>query len=98
MATIKNININGSISKLSEGVYDVTEQNNGTHYHDISDILSNTDTLIPSNERFPGMQIKFIQETLERFYVVRTDNLSEQPTGTPLNETTSIQTGTYYKS
>lgn len=96
MATIKNVNINGTVSKLSVGVYDVSEQNNNRHFSGISEILSNANTFIPENDRFSGMQIKFIQDIPATFEVVRTDNLTEQPeTGTEIQTISLIQSGTY---
>ena len=98
MSTVKNVNINGTVSKLSAGVYDVTEQNNGKHYSGISDVLSQANTDIPTNDRFPGMQIKFIQTTSAKYTVVKTDGIVNQPIGTEIQSDPRMDSGTYEES
>ena len=82
MSIVKNININGTVSKLSAGAYDVTEQNGGRHFSGIAEVLTGASSYIPEADRTPGMQIKFIQDTETLYSVTRTDGLTEQPAGT----------------
>ena len=96
MATIKNVNINGTVSKLSAGVYDVSEQNGGKHYSGIEDVLHNADTDIPSVDRIPGMEIKFIEDYPAIYSVTKESNLSEIPeNGTEIYEPLSLESGKY---
>lgn len=67
MATIKNVNINGTTSKLSAGVYDVSEQNNGKQYNSIEEVLTNNAADIPQNDRIPGMEIQFILSSTQEY-------------------------------
>ena len=63
-------------------------------YNSLSEALAS----IPSNCRKGGMSIKFIQSTPATYNVVKTEGVTELPTGTELESASSIGSGTYNAS
>lgn len=53
---------------------------------------------VPANRKKGGMSIKFIQTTPATYNVVKTDGVTELPTGTLLDSASSIASGTYTAS
>ena len=72
-------------------VFDVSEYNSGATY----EILSAALAAVPATSHRGGMSIKFIQLTPATYSVIKTDGVTEQPTGTEVQEALSIGTGSY---
>ena len=72
-------------------MFDVSEANNGSTYTNLSEALS----AVPNNIRKGGLTIKFIKNTPATYSVVKTDSVTEQPTGTEVQEALNIESGSY---
>ena len=76
----------------SMGAFDVSAYNSSATYQNLTAALN----AVPNNMRAGGMSVKFIQEiTPAQYTVVRTPDLTTQPTGTALSEDPNIVSGTY---
>jgi len=60
MAVIDRLNVNQTPAFLKDGVFDISEYNNGAVYSDLSDALGRNGINIPSAFRKGGMSVKFI--------------------------------------
>ena len=72
-------------------VFDVSEYNSGTTYETLTAALA----AVPASVQRGGMSIKFIQLTPATYSVVKTEGLTEQPTGTGVQEALAVGTGSY---
>lgn len=72
-------------------VFDVSEYNSGATYETLAAALA----AVPAGVQRGGMSIKFIHLTPATYSVVKTEGLTEQPTGTEVQEALSIDTGSY---
>ena len=72
-------------------MFDVSEANNGSTYTNLSEALS----AVPVGNRTGGLTIKFIKNTPATYSVVKTDGVTEEPTGTELQDALFIESGTY---
>jgi len=61
MAVIDRLNVNQTPAFLKDGVFDISEYNNGAVYTDLSDALGQNGANMPSTIRKGGMSVKFIQ-------------------------------------
>jgi len=75
-------------------VFDVSEYNSGATYETLAAALA----AVPASVKKGGMSIKFIQLTPATYSVVRTEGLTEQPTGTELQSASAVVSGTYNAS
>ncbi len=60
MAVIDRLNVNQTPAFLKDGVFDISEYNNGAVYTDLSDALGRNSINIPPTIRKGGMSVKFI--------------------------------------
>ncbi len=60
MAVIDRLNVNQTPAFLKDGVFDISEYNNGAVYTDLSDALGQNGINIPPTIRKGGMSVKFI--------------------------------------
>ena len=72
-------------------MFDVSEANNDTTYTNLSEALS----AVPVSKRTGGLTIKFIKNTPATYSVVKTEGITEQPTGTEVQVAFFIESGTY---
>ena len=72
-------------------MFDVSEANNGTTYTNLSEAL----TAVPVSKRTGGLTIKFIKNTSATYSVVKTDGVTEEPTGAELQDALVIESGNY---
>ena len=72
-------------------VFDVSEYNSGATYETLTAALA----AVPASVQRGGMSIKFIQLTPATYSIVKTEGLTEQPTGTKVQEALAITDGTY---
>jgi hypothetical protein len=82
-----------------DAVFDVSAHNldlnqNPTPYESLALALA----AIPTDYRKGGMSIKFIQLTPAIYSVVKTEGLTEQPTGTEVQSASAVVSGTYNAS
>ncbi|MBQ7552933.1 MAG: hypothetical protein IJT46_01050 [Bacteroidaceae bacterium] len=89
------INVANWTKGSSGGVYDVSVENavSGTPatYPDLSGALA----AVPSYKRAGGMSIKFICLIPATYTIVKTEGVSEQPTGSELQSDPGVTDGTY---
>ena len=77
-------------------VFDISEYNSGAVYTDLANALGNNGINVPSFIRRGGMSVKFKQViTPAKYTVVKTEGVTEQPTGTELQSDPGIINGTY---
>jgi len=69
MAVIDRLNVNQTPAFLKDGVFDISEYNNGAVYTDLSDALGQNGINIPPTIRKGGMSVKFIQSNDDHKYV-----------------------------
>lgn len=77
-----------------DGVYDVSEANNGAVYESLSEALA----AVPTSERKAGMTIRFIKNTNATYNVVRRASESQPSSGNALAAMSSVESGTYEAS
>ena len=84
---------------LYAGAFNVSEYRKSAStlatFASLSEVLASAATNIPTAYRIPGMSIKFIQLTPATYTVVKTEGVTEQPTGTELQSASSVTSGTY---
>mgnify|MGYP002853860318 CR=1 FL=1 len=83
-----------SVKSQAYDIFDVSDYNSGATYESLSSALA----AIPASAKRAGMTIKFIQLTPATYTVVKTEGLTEAPTGTLLGSTPSVESGTYQAS
>jgi len=92
----------GSVKPVSSGgvlmhgsAFDVSEYNKSEGTLATYETLSAALAAVPASIKKGGMSIKFIQLTPATYSVVRTEGLTEQPTGTELQSVSAVVSGTY---
>ncbi len=67
-------------------------------FADLTAALGTNGANVPASIRKGGMSVKFVQTTPATYNVVKTEGVTEQPTGTELDSASSIGSGTYTAS
>jgi len=90
-----SIKVNNTDTNYTHSIFDISEYNSGAIYANLSAALA----AVPQNKKQGGMTVKFIQTVSPaRYSVVKTENLTTEPTGTLLSEAPVIDSGTYDES
>lgn len=91
--SVKPINSAGVLAHGS--AFDVSEYNKNEGVLATYESLAAALAAVPATSQRGGMSIKFIQLTPATYSVVKTEGLTEQPTGTEVQEALTITDGTY---
>jgi len=91
--SVKPINSEGVLAHGS--AFDVSEYNKSEGVLATYETLADALAAVPASVQRGGMSIKFIQLTPASYSVVKTEGLTEQPTGTEVQEALTITDGTY---
>jgi beta-lactamase superfamily II metal-dependent hydrolase len=70
----------------------------GQNYETLNAALTAANSILSASKKKGGMSIKFIQTTPATYNVVKTEGVTELPTGTELDSASSIASGTYTAS
>lgn len=81
-----------------EGIYDVSANHATDNTPKAYDSLSAALADVPTAKKTGGLVVKFIQTTPATYNVVKTEGVTELPTGTLLDSASSIASGTYTAS
>ena len=82
-----------------DGIYDISKNNGGITYIDLTAALGTNGANVPSSIRKGGMSIMFIKAIPATYNVEKTDGLAEAPSeGTLLESAPSVESGIYTAS
>ena len=94
--SVKPVQSGGVFNAIAEaGVINISEMNKVDTTPAVYSSLSEALAAVPSTSHRGGMSIKFIQLTPATYNVVKTEGLTEQPTGTEVQEVLAVGTGSY---